>query len=145
VAAFAAAAFFQEARASANAAWPAGGGVGGGVGDTACPVVSPVVTDGDPAGVVAPVSAGVAEVDAAPVTCAACRVPGAAAGLLALAAPHAVTVKIVASSTPATGRNRSLVMSGVTRDLGVWLGLVPLFLQPVFGNGENDKIARPSL
>jgi hypothetical protein len=97
--------------------------------------------------VVAPVSAGVAEADAALVTGAACRVPGTAAGLLVLAAPHAVTVKIVASSTPATGRNRSLVMSVVTRDVGVWLGSAPIadsFCLSVFENGENDKSALSS-
>src|SRR5215472_9466615 len=72
------------------------------------------------------------------------RASANAACSLVLAAPHAVTVKIVASSTPATGRNRSLVMSLVTRDLGIWLGpggAPDSLCLLVFGNGENVKSA----
>jgi hypothetical protein len=67
------------------------------------------------------VVAGVAEADAASV--ATCRVVGAAAGALDPAELHAATVVIVASSTPVTGRKRTIFMSLVTREPGVWLGL----------------------
>jgi hypothetical protein len=96
VAAFAAAAFFQAARALANPAFSVDADAGG------------AGTEAELAGAVVTVLAGVAEADAASV--ATCRVLGAAAGPLDPAEPHAATVTIVANRTPVTGKNRSLVM-----------------------------------
>jgi len=72
VAAFAAAAFFQAARALVKPACFADGDAGD-AGGADCP-------DESPAGAVAAVSAGVAEVGAAGVNEELCAVPGAAAG-----------------------------------------------------------------
>jgi len=116
VAALAAAAFFQAARALANAAWPGDADADGvGVGAELAGVVAAVLAGA--------VETGVVETDAAAV--AACRVLGAAAGALDPAELHAATVKIVVSNSPVAGRNRSLFMPLVTRELSVRLGLTP--------------------
>ena len=114
VAALAAAAFFQAARALANAAWP-GDADADGVGAELAGAVAAVLAGA--------VETGVVETDAAAV--AACRVLGAAAGALDPAELHAATVKIVVSNSPVAGRNRSLFMPLVTRELSVRLGLTP--------------------
>ena len=112
VAALAAAAFFQAARALANAAWPGDADADG------------VGVGAELAGVVAAVLAGAVETGVVE-TVAACRVLGAAAGALDPAELHAATVKIVVSNSPVAGRNRSLFMPLVTRELSVRLGLTP--------------------
>jgi hypothetical protein len=117
MAAFAAAASFHWARALANAACPAGAD-GDGVGDAVGPDELTAVADAEMGGAVVVAAAAVVEVDAV----SACCVLGAATGWLAPALLHAATVKIVATSTPVTGRNRSLFMPTQTRELGVWLG-----------------------
>jgi hypothetical protein len=99
VAAFAAAAFFQAARALANSALSVDADADG------------AGADAELAGVVdAELLAGAVDADAASVAVAVCWVLGAAAGALDPAELQAVTVRIVANRTPVTGRNRSLVM-----------------------------------
>jgi hypothetical protein len=99
VAAFAAAAFFQAARALANAVLCVDAEADGGG------------TDAEPTGVVdAELLAAAVDADAAAVAVVVCAVPGVAAGALDPAEPQAATVMIVANRTPVTGRNRSLVM-----------------------------------
>ena len=131
VAALAAAAFFQAARALANAAWPGDADADGvGVGAELAGVVPAVL-----AGVV---ETGVVETDAAAV--AACRVLGAAAGALDPAELHAATVKIVVSNSPVAGRNRSLFMPLVTRELSVRLGADA---PPLGDLGTENYVRRP--
>ena len=113
VAAFAAAAFFHAARALANAALSVDAEADGAGADAELTKV--VDTE---------LLAGALEADAAAVAVAVCAVLGAAAGALDPAEPHAPTVMIVASSTPVSGRNRTLFTSMMTRELGVWLGLM---------------------
>ena len=116
VAAGAAAALFHAASALAN---PACSGVLDACG---CPGESPAVFDGEPAGAVAPVPAGV-EVAAAPAVDEACPVLRAA-GWVPPAELHAAVARLVASNTPMTGRNRCLITFVVTPEPGVWSALV---------------------
>ena len=112
----AAAAFFQAARALANAAWPSDADAdGAGVVAELAGVVAAVLAGAVETGVV---ETGVVETDAAAV--AACCVLAAEA--LDPAELHAATVKIVVSNSPVVGRNRSLFMSLLTRELSVRLG-----------------------